>query len=377
MSFTFRRAVRENVSVIVGLAGSSGSGKSFSAMRLATGLSGGKRFCVIDTEAGRALAYADRFDFDHGRLDAPFRPQAYIDAIFAADAAGYPVIVVDSASHIWAGQGGCAEWHDEILAEMVERKRVFAESKGWAFDEWKTREANNIAAWIEPKVAHRKFVSRLVQLKAHLILCLRAEDKIEITKDATGKTVIQPKQSPTGYHGWTPICEKALPYELTASFVLTADAPGVPKPIKLQDQHRPFFPLDRPIDENAGRDLARWASGAGVVDHAKAIADATTLAALAAAWKAIPKPEAHRFVAAKDARKAALEAPAHDAQGVVDGPEARMQEFAADLGERLREATADELPDLADVIAGALREGKITADAHRALSAQWTARKGA
>ena len=98
MSFTFRPARREAVSLIVGLAGASGSGKTMSAMRLAKGIAGDKPFCVIDTEAGRAKHYADQFRFDHGDLTPPFTPGAYADAIAAADAAKYPVIVVDSAA---------------------------------------------------------------------------------------------------------------------------------------------------------------------------------------------------------------------------------------------------------------------------------------
>ncbi len=52
MTITFRRAVRENVGLVIGIAGPSGSGKTYSAMRLAAGISGGKPFAVIDTEAG-------------------------------------------------------------------------------------------------------------------------------------------------------------------------------------------------------------------------------------------------------------------------------------------------------------------------------------
>jgi hypothetical protein len=74
-------------------------------------------------------------------------------------------------------------------------------------------------------------------------------------RNAEGKTIIVPQ-------GWQPICEKNLPYELTASFLLTPDAPGIPKPIKLQEQHRALFPLTTPISEEAGRRLAQWASGA-------------------------------------------------------------------------------------------------------------------
>ena len=72
MSFTFKRAVRTDVSIIVVIAGGTGSGKTYSALRLAAGICGDKPFAVIDTENGRAKHYADRFLFDHGALDAPF-----------------------------------------------------------------------------------------------------------------------------------------------------------------------------------------------------------------------------------------------------------------------------------------------------------------
>ena len=61
MTFTFRPAVRENVGLLLGLSGPSGSGKTYSAMRLAQGIAGDRRFVVVDTEAGRAKHYADRF----------------------------------------------------------------------------------------------------------------------------------------------------------------------------------------------------------------------------------------------------------------------------------------------------------------------------
>jgi dephospho-CoA kinase len=67
MSFSFRPGVRENVGLLIGLAGGTGSGKTYSAMELAAGISGDKPFAVIDSEARRALHYADRFRFDQGR----------------------------------------------------------------------------------------------------------------------------------------------------------------------------------------------------------------------------------------------------------------------------------------------------------------------
>jgi hypothetical protein len=257
--FTFRPAVRENVSLLIGLAGGTGSGKTYSAFRLAKGICGDKPFAVIDTEAGRAKHYADDFKFDHGDLTAPFRPQAYLEAIEAADKAGYRVIVVDSASHEHAGDGGLLDWHEEELDRM-------------AGTDYGKREACKMAAWIKPKMAHKQFVQRLLQVRAHLILCFRAEEKVEIAKE-NGKTVVRPKQSAVGRDGWMPVCEKNLPYEMTVSFLLMADNPGVGIPIKLQQQHRAMFDLSEPIGESSGRRVAEWAAGGAKVEKSAPEAD--------------------------------------------------------------------------------------------------------
>lgn len=250
MTFQFKRGIREQVGLLIGLAGGTGSGKTYSAMRLAAGIAGDRPFAVIDTEARRALHYADQFKFDHAELAAPFTPQAYAEAIQAADAAKYPCIVVDSCTHEWAGEGGVLEMHEAELDRM-------------AGDDWKKRETCKMAAWIKPKMDHKKMVQRLLQVRAHLILCFRAEEKIEMVRDEeTKKMVIVPKKSLTGINGWMPVCEKNLPFELTTSFLLTADAPGMPKPIKLQEQHRIMFPLDKPVSEESGQRVAQWAMGA-------------------------------------------------------------------------------------------------------------------
>src|SRR3954464_601021 len=175
MAFNFRPATRENVGLLIGLSGGTGSGKTYTAMRLAQGIAGDKRFAVIDTEAGRAKHYADAFKFDHGDLQPPFRPDAYAEAIKAADEAGYPVIVVDSMSHEHAGEGGLLDWHEEEYQRMGGRDAV------------------KMTAWIKQKMAHKQMVQRLLQVRAHLILCFRAEEKIEIVKvtDDQGRSKTQ------------------------------------------------------------------------------------------------------------------------------------------------------------------------------------------
>lgn len=239
--YTFRPAIREQVGLLIGLIGASGSGKTMSAMRLAKGICGNDPFAVIDTEARRALHYADMFKFDHCELHDPFRPASYSEVIGIADKANYKAIVVDSFSHEWAGAGGILDWQEEELQRM-------------AGDNWQKREACKMAAWIKPKMEHKKMVQRLLQVKATLILCFRAEEKVKMMKDEKNKTVIVPI-------GWQPICSKELPYELTVSFLLTPEDPGYPKPLKLQEQHKLLFPLDKPVNEDSGKAVAEWAAG--------------------------------------------------------------------------------------------------------------------
>jgi len=213
-------------------------------MRLASGICGEKRFAVIDTERGRASHYADQFHFDVAELSPPFSPARYLEAIEAADEAGYPCIVVDSMSHSWAGDGGVMDMQEE------EFKRLGS------------RDAVKLLSWARPKQEHKRMVSALLKVKAHVILCFRAEAKVEIVKK-DGKTEIVAKKTMSSIDGWIPICEKSLPFELTASALVLPDRPGIPRWVKLQEQHKEMFPDGTPLDEEAGRRIAKWAKGGG------------------------------------------------------------------------------------------------------------------
>ncbi|MGN6063806.1 AAA family ATPase [Brevundimonas diminuta] len=233
-AFDFKTAVRENVSLLIALAGASGSGKTYSALRLAKGLAPSGKIAFIDTEARRGLHYADQFDFMHADMRPPFRPSNFIEGIRAAEAAGAEVVIIDSFSHEYDGEGGIMDWADELAEKGVK-------SPG---------------NWKDPKLAHKKMMNALLQCRASLIFCLRADEKIEIVRE-NGRTQVKPL-------GWMPICEKRFMFEMTASFTLTPDKPGQPQfnlPHKLQRQHRGMFEEGVPISEDAGRALAEWARG--------------------------------------------------------------------------------------------------------------------
>lgn len=335
--FEFTPAVRDRVSLLIGIGGASGSGKTLSALRVARGLVDGddRKIAFIDSEAGRGKHYAvapgekpgpNRFAFMHCDLQPPFSPMAYADAIGAADASGAEVIVVDSCSHEYEGEGGLHDMHDRLVDEAVEKSRKAAEEKGWRFDEAQARDRASVGAWKEPKMLHKRFVNRLLQCRAHLILCLRADEKIRIekVKDERGRertVIVQPKDMPANER-WVPICEKRFMYEMTLSFVLTPQNPGVPIPIKLQEQHRAAVPLDRVLSEETGRQLAAWAKGGTAptttpaddtdeesesdalirLDAELAGAAAKGSEALKEKWKTIPATMQHSLKSALDRR---------------------------------------------------------------------------
>ena len=123
-----------------------------------------------------------------------------------------------------------------------------------AGNDYGKRERMNTAAWIAPKAAHKAMMNRLLALNCHVIFCLRGEPKIEMEKNDKGKIVPVDK-------GFQPICEKSFMFDMTVSFKLTAERPGVPIPTKLQGDHAPLFDLSRPLDEETGARIAAYARG--------------------------------------------------------------------------------------------------------------------
>ena len=116
MAFEFKPAVRENVSLLIALAGPSGSGKTMSALRMAKGISPAGKIAFLDTEARRALHYADDFTFMHADMRPPFKPANFVEGIHAAEKSGAEVIIIDSFSHEYDGEGGILDWAAEIEA---------------------------------------------------------------------------------------------------------------------------------------------------------------------------------------------------------------------------------------------------------------------
>ena len=165
------------------LYGPAGCGKTMSALLIALGL--GVRVCVIDSERGSSAKYSDRFVFDVCSMRPPHDPDHYTAAVHAAgapvdDGQGgrrprYDVIVVDSASHLWDGAGGCNELVDVLKPRF----------KG-----------NKWAAWSAVTPRWRAFVDAILGSPAHVIVTCRAKTSWETIDGKPQRVGLEPIQRP-------------------------------------------------------------------------------------------------------------------------------------------------------------------------------------
>jgi hypothetical protein len=234
-------AKRGASNLLIALCGTWGTGKTRSALEIAVGLADGGLICVADTEHGRSLAYAERFNFKHLPLTEPFRPELFEAAAVVAQKAGAKVWICDNFSWEHIGPGGLLQWHEAELTRM-------------AGDNYTRREQLKMTAWIAPKAAHGAMLQRFWQLNCHIILCIQAKKKIAIVKNDKGK--MEPKDV-----GWQPNCGEDVPYAMTTAIMLHPGKPGIPTIIKPNEFLDPYIPLDRPLNADVGRAFAAWARG--------------------------------------------------------------------------------------------------------------------
>lgn len=182
----FQKAKKEKIYLKVLLAGASGSGKSYSALKLATGIANkmGGRIAAIDTEAGRIRYYANEFDFDDLQLSEPYTPEKYIEAITQAVDSGYNVLIIDSITHEW-----------NYILDQVD----------------KIPGANSYTKWGKLTPRHNKFTEKMIQSPINIIATVRGKDAYVLEQDKNGKQV--PKKVGLGYTQ-----RDGLEYEYTVTF---------------------------------------------------------------------------------------------------------------------------------------------------------------
>jgi hypothetical protein len=154
--FMFKKAERTQRKARIALAGPSGSGKTYTALRLAKGLAGDGTIALLDTERSSATLYSDVCNFDH--VDLPdYDYETFIGGIDAAAAAGYSVLVIDSASHAW---------------------EAFLEQHG-------KMQGNSFANWGKITPKYNQLIQAIVSYPGHVIATMRSKTKYEL--DEKGK----------------------------------------------------------------------------------------------------------------------------------------------------------------------------------------------
>jgi len=97
-----RKSERKQAKIKLALQGVSGSGKTYSALLLAYGITNDwSKIALIDSEQGSGDLYAHLGQYNVITLQAPYTPEVYIEAIEICEEAGMEVVIIDSLSHCW------------------------------------------------------------------------------------------------------------------------------------------------------------------------------------------------------------------------------------------------------------------------------------
>lgn len=190
MKFQSRKAQKRQLALKILCSGSSGSGKTKSALRLATGIVGktGGSIYLINTEGDRGEMYANEFDYQIIDLPEPRSPENYMEAIKYCMNEGASVIIIDSLSHEW-----------NYLNEQVNNMQ-----------------GNSFNNWGRQKPRHRKLVDFIVEAKVHIIATGRGKDEYVMEVNDKGKST--PKKIGVGIQQ-----EKDTEYEYMVTFNIAQD----------------------------------------------------------------------------------------------------------------------------------------------------------
>lgn len=295
--------------ISIGLSGGSGTGKTYTALLLASGIADsiagkpGAPVAFIDTENRRALHYRQEFPqilnhyVDFGPTDRAgnmtgYPPERWIALIDVVEKAGVKAMVIDSFSHAWEGINGILD----LQAAELERLA--------GGDEKKAERVGQLA-WAAVKPRYRRLINRIIRSSANTIICTRAKPVMQkSTKGANGqwseanarKTKLRRDDVP-----WDVAADGDLVFEMTSMVVLDPAHPGCPRyQIKVADQFKRLFHADAPLTAEIGREMAEWSRGRGSAQEEKALMDCARAearkgkAAFTALWQSLDR--SSRFV---------------------------------------------------------------------------------
>lgn len=211
------------------ITGPSGAGKTYTALKIAKGLSSGK-IAVIDTEAGSAQLYSNQVgipDYDIVELAPPFTTPRYIELIDMAVREKYDVLIIDSISHQWQGAGSIMDRKEqEQLAKPTQ---------------------NSFTLFSKYTPEHERFKQSIIQSDIHIIATMRSKTEYAMETNERGKTA--PRKV-----GLAPIQREGMDYEFSTVLDLNLDhIVTVSKDRTSLFDGKNFVP-----DENTGIQIKEW-----------------------------------------------------------------------------------------------------------------------
>ncbi len=166
-----KQAVKHQKKLRMLVTGPSGSGKTYTALAIASALAnldGNKQVAVFDTEAGSASLYANRFPFLTDQIEPPFTPEKIIAALREAEMAGVGVVILDSISHAWAGEGG--------ILDIVNQATNASSSKN-----------QFTQGWSKATPIQNRMIEAILRSPCHVICTARSKTEYALTKDDKGR----------------------------------------------------------------------------------------------------------------------------------------------------------------------------------------------
>jgi hypothetical protein len=139
-------------------------------------------------QAATGPGWPDLGDYDVITLEPPYTVAKYRDAIRAFEEAGHDVIIVDSLSHAWSGEGGLLDKQGQL------------ENSG--------RYKNSFATWREITPEHNKLVEQMLGSPAHVIATMRTKTEYVVERDDRGKNSVRKL-------GLSPVQRDRVEYEFT------------------------------------------------------------------------------------------------------------------------------------------------------------------
>lgn len=195
---SFKKAEKKRAKLKIAFAGPAGSGKTYSALAVATSLANGRATALIDTERGSASLYADKFEFDVLEL-AEYSPEKYVEAINQAAKGGYECLVIDSLSHAWSGPGG--------LLDIVSNQQK------------RTGGGNSFTAWKDASPMQAKLIDTILTAPLHIIATMRSKMEYVLDQvEKNGRTVSVPKRV-----GMAPVQKNDIEFEFSVFGELNLD----------------------------------------------------------------------------------------------------------------------------------------------------------